>query len=68
MQLKIFRQQNGLVDSTEVPLPFGLSWVTKIKTDIKKSYFKSYILSDRFSPSNILFAKQPFILKYDVIF
>ena len=34
LPLKMFRQQNGLVDPTEVPLPIGLSWVTKIKTDI----------------------------------
>ena len=32
----MFQEQNGLVDPMEVPLPIGLSWVTKIKTDIKK--------------------------------
>ena len=36
LPLKMFQQQNGLVDRTEVPLPIVLSWVTKIKTDIKK--------------------------------
>ena len=32
----MFLQQNGLVDPKEVPLPIGLSWVTRLKTDIKK--------------------------------
>ena len=32
----MFQQQNGLVDPTEVPLPIGLSWVTKSKTDNRK--------------------------------
>ena len=34
LPFKMFRQQNGLADHTEVPLPIGLSWVMKIKTDI----------------------------------
>ena len=32
----MFLQQNGLVDPKEVPLPIGLSWVTRLKTDINK--------------------------------
>ena len=36
LRLKMFPQQNGLVDPTEVPLPIGLSWVTKMKTGIIK--------------------------------
>ena len=32
----MFLQQNGLVDPMEVPLSIGLSWVTRVKTDIKK--------------------------------
>ena len=32
----MFQQQKGLVDPTEVPLPIGLSWVMKFKTDNKK--------------------------------
>ena len=40
LPLKMFWQQNGLVDPMEAPLPIGLSWVTKMKTDIniKKEY------------------------------
>ena len=34
LPLKMFRQQNVLIDPTEVPLPIGVSWVTKFKTDI----------------------------------
>ena len=34
LPLKMFREQNGLVDPMEVPLPIGLSWVLRIKTDI----------------------------------
>ena len=43
LPLKMFRKQNGLVDPTEVPLPIGLSWVTKIKTDNhrRKKMFRS---------------------------
>ena len=33
----MFRQQNGLVDPMEFPLPISLSWVIKIKTDLQKS-------------------------------
>ena len=32
----MFRHENGLVYPMEVPLPSGLSWVIKIKTDICK--------------------------------
>ena len=37
LPLKMFRQQNGLVDPKEVPLSIGQSEVTKIKTR-KKIY------------------------------
>ena len=36
LPIKMFQQQNGLVDPKEVPLVIGLSFVTKLKTDIKK--------------------------------
>ena len=36
LPLKMFQQQKGLVDPTEVPLPIGLSWVMKFKIDNKK--------------------------------
>ena len=37
----MFRQQKDLADPMEVPLPIGLSWVTKIKTDIKKNSYQT---------------------------
>jgi hypothetical protein len=42
LPLKMFRQQNGLVDPKEVPPPIGLSWVTRMKTDIIKK--KNFII------------------------
>ena len=32
----MFRQKNGLVGLTEVLLPIGLPWVSRIKTDMYK--------------------------------
>ena len=31
----MFHQQNGFVDPIKVPLPIGLSLMTRFKTDIK---------------------------------
>ena len=43
----MFLQQNGLVDPMEVPLPIGLSWVTRLKTDIYKKNL-AFLKAQRF--------------------
>ena len=53
LPLKMFRQQNGLVDPMEVPLPIDLSWEMKFKTNIKSMIIffdqKSWIKSNNYS-------------------
>ena len=53
----MFLQQNGLVDPMEVPLPIGLSWVTRLKTDIltKKKHKKIKIFTFAFFITHIQF-------------
>ena len=52
----MFLQQNGLVDPKEVPPPIGLSWVTRLKTEIKKK--KKYSPSQKRPAEGMMVCKR----------